>query len=291
MSTTVFPGVRIVDMPDLGAVTDNSSVVGEHAGSGRFGATAFRSYSNMVTATGSTVPRSNADRWSTIANVLDYGAIGDGVANDTAAIQAAVATGKRVYMPRPSVAYRVTNAINCTTQGQVIEGDGKGVTIIAVGNDFNLGALGVFVMPGGPWVPGPQFRDFQINFAQPDTATYASLVAYPVAFYAQGIARATWHGIKINAAMKGIDLRLNGAGTSITDCELCCFDWHIYLDGEADSVTVQSCRFENDLADRQPGHRLSCEFGRHHHRTLRRHPRHRLPVPLFPGHSRDRRRR
>ena len=228
MSTTVFPGVRIVDMPDLGAVTDNSSVVGEHAGSGRFGATAFRSYSNMVTATGSTVPRSNADRWSTIANVLDYGAIGDGVANDTAAIQAAVATGKRVYMPRPSVAYRVTNAINCTTQGQVIEGDGKGVTIIAVGNDFNLGALGVFVMPGGPWVPGPQFRDFQINFAQPDTATYASLVAYPVAFYAQGIARATWHGIKINAAMKGIDLRLNGAGTSITDCELCCFDWHIY---------------------------------------------------------------
>ena len=246
ITTGTLPGVRIVDMPDLGAVTDNSSVVGEHAGSGRFGATAFRSYSNMVTATGSTVPRSNADRWSTIANVLDYGAIGDGVANDTAAIQAAVATGKRVYMPRPSVAYRVTNGINCTTQGQVIEGDGKGVTIIAVGNDFNLGALGVFVMPGGPWVPGPQFRDFQINFAQPDTATYASLVAYPVAFYAQGIARATWHGIKINAAMKGIDLRLNGAGTSITDCELCCFDWHIYLDGEADSVTVQSCRFEND---------------------------------------------
>ena len=247
MSTTVFPGVRIVDMPDLGVVTDTSSVVGEHAGSGRFSATQLRSYNNMVVATGSTVPRSNADRWSTIANVLDYGAIGDGVADDTAAIQAAVTTGKRVYMPRPSVAYRVTNAINCTTHGQLIEGDGKGVTIIAVGSDFNLAASGVFVMPGGPWVPGPQFRDFQINFAQPDTATYASLLAYPPAFFAQGIARATWHRVKINAAMKGIDLRLNGAGTSIVDCELCCFDWHIYLDGEADSVTVQSCRFENDL--------------------------------------------
>jgi pectate lyase-like protein len=247
LSTTItYTGIRIVDMPDLGAVTDTSSVVGEHAGSGRFSAPQFRNYNNLVVATGSTIPRSNADRWGAVANVFDYGAIGDGVANDTAAIQAAVASGKRVYMPRPSVAFRVTNAINCTTKGQIIEGDGKGVTIIAIGSDFNLSALGVFVMPAAPWVPGPQFRDFQINFAQPDTTTYASLVAYPVAFYAQGIARATWHGIKINAAMKGIDLRANGAGTSMVDCELCCFDWHIYLDGEADSVTVQNCRFEND---------------------------------------------
>ena len=114
MSTTVFPGVRIVDMPDLGVVTDTSSVVGEHAGSGRFSATQLRSYNNMVIATGSTVPRSNADRWSTIANVLDYGAIGDGVADDPRPrFRLAVATGKRVYMPRPSVAFRVTNGINC----------------------------------------------------------------------------------------------------------------------------------------------------------------------------------
>ena len=37
-------GIRIVDMPDLGAVTSDSSVVGEHAGSGRFSASAFSSY-------------------------------------------------------------------------------------------------------------------------------------------------------------------------------------------------------------------------------------------------------
>lgn len=43
MSTTIG-GVRIVDMPDLGTVTDDSSVVGEHVGSGRFGATALRGY-------------------------------------------------------------------------------------------------------------------------------------------------------------------------------------------------------------------------------------------------------
>ena len=36
--------IRIVDMPDLGAVNDISSVVGERAGSGRFGAAALRNY-------------------------------------------------------------------------------------------------------------------------------------------------------------------------------------------------------------------------------------------------------
>ena len=43
-TTTTYTGVRIVDMPDLGAVTDGSSFVGEHAGSGRFAATALRTY-------------------------------------------------------------------------------------------------------------------------------------------------------------------------------------------------------------------------------------------------------
>jgi hypothetical protein len=37
-------GVRIADMPDLGLVTDTTSFVGEHAGSGRFSATALRNY-------------------------------------------------------------------------------------------------------------------------------------------------------------------------------------------------------------------------------------------------------
>lgn len=43
MSSTIN-GVPIGDMPDLGSVNDNSSVVGEHAGSGRFSAPALRSY-------------------------------------------------------------------------------------------------------------------------------------------------------------------------------------------------------------------------------------------------------
>src|SRR3954466_3548220 len=37
-------GVRIVDLPDLGAVTGSSTIVGEKSGSGAFTANALRSY-------------------------------------------------------------------------------------------------------------------------------------------------------------------------------------------------------------------------------------------------------
>jgi hypothetical protein len=44
VTTGTFPGIRIFDMPDLGIMSDTSSVVGERAGSGRFSAQAMRDY-------------------------------------------------------------------------------------------------------------------------------------------------------------------------------------------------------------------------------------------------------
>lgn len=86
--------VRIVDMPDLGAVTDDSSFVGEHAGSGRFAASALATYVAGATLlhpgwTGY-VPRAISTKLFDFMTVADFGAVGDGTTDDTAAVQAAI---------------------------------------------------------------------------------------------------------------------------------------------------------------------------------------------------------
>ena len=52
-------------------------------------------------ATGSTTARSLANRFADVVNVKDFGAVGDGVTNDTAAIQAAINSGaKSIFIPK-----------------------------------------------------------------------------------------------------------------------------------------------------------------------------------------------
>jgi hypothetical protein len=44
-------------------------------------------------------------------SVKDFGAVGDGVTDDTAAITVALATGEALYFPQPSVFYNITSAL------------------------------------------------------------------------------------------------------------------------------------------------------------------------------------
>jgi len=87
-----------------------------------------------VTATGSTTARTLANRFADVVNVKDFGAVGDGVTDDTAAIQAAftqaTALGKScIYFPKGN--YSVSSVISITISGGVsIIGDGRNVSNI-----------------------------------------------------------------------------------------------------------------------------------------------------------------
>jgi hypothetical protein len=104
-------------------------LLGATASTGRLSPTSDLSQ-NKVTATGSTAARALKDRAADVVNVKDFGAVGNGVADDTAEIQAAVAyalaNAKPVYIPAGT--YLVSSTITAGSS-ITIRGDGKSSTL------------------------------------------------------------------------------------------------------------------------------------------------------------------
>jgi hypothetical protein len=88
-----------------------------------------------ILATGTTTPRTLQDRFADVVNVKDFGAVGDGVADDTDKIQAAINASSSVYFPSASsgTIYRTTNPINILGNRTIV-GDNSWLSIIRSDN-------------------------------------------------------------------------------------------------------------------------------------------------------------
>lgn len=111
---------------------------------------------------------------SLAANVVAFGADPTGAADSTAAINAAIATGKGVYLPAGT--YLITNTLS-SPYSSCIFGDGPHASIIHVTSAFSPSATAVISLANtsitGAAV-GPCVHDLQVKFDQPTTQTLRS---------------------------------------------------------------------------------------------------------------------
>ena len=111
-------------------------------------------------------------------SVKDFGAVGDGVANDTAAIQNAVNTGKKVYIPSGTYLCNIV-----ITNKTIIEGDGSTATILI---PFSVTTAALTYRSAGPYwtyhseVKGIGFHGIGtktgvgFTFSETDTSLYTA---------------------------------------------------------------------------------------------------------------------
>jgi hypothetical protein len=185
----------------------------------------------------SSVSRTGQSKYSDMVNVKDFGAVGDGVTDDRAAIQAAIDTTLRVYIPTGT--YRLGSALGFYYPGQMITGDGRTKSVFladALNYSFNLADTAVLVFTVNE--PGPTLRDIGIKFVQPVTSNRASLINYPPAIYAQAVPRFTIQNCRITQGMTGIDMRQNSGGATIDGLEMSCYNFGVRIDGALDTVRI-----------------------------------------------------
>jgi len=113
-----------------------------------------------VTSTGSTTARSLANRFADVVNVKDFGAVGDGVADDTAACQSAIdyvvaQGGGQVFFPFGTYLLNgsvgldgIKHGIHIPYTSPGIQGSSISVDIIGAGRDTILkaGSSGMYVV-------------------------------------------------------------------------------------------------------------------------------------------------
>lgn len=177
--------------------------------------------------------------WSFLGDTVSVrqtGAVGNSIADDTAALQRAFLSGRNVFIE--SGIYYVTDAIPSGGPNQRIVGEGRGNAVLRVDAAFNMSAAGVIRLDHDYTA----LREFTINFDQTGVTSRAALRQYPPAVYMVNETRCRLTGLRFQAAWDGILATGNCGGAIFDDIECGSFNVGIRLGGSLDTVELRNCR-------------------------------------------------
>jgi hypothetical protein len=161
-----------------------------------------------------------------------------GTNNATALNKATAAAGSRcVLVPAAAHGYLTDDAVSLPNNG-CLSGFSRIASTIWVMPTFNLSALGVLVMPTVQ--PGPAIRNIGLQAVQPDTSTFANLIAYPPAVLGHGASMATIDGFRCLAFLTCIDWRGNMGRTWLNLLELTPMQYGVLVDNSLDLVKIEN---------------------------------------------------
>lgn len=160
-------------------------------------------------------------------NPKDYGARGDGVTDDTAALQAAINRGLPVDIPLGI--FQTSAPLLLATHGQIIRGQGPG-TIIRANASFS-GTAAVQCTSGEP---GAELQDLWIT-----SQVYGGI---NTGFQAQNTPRFKLTRCRITGFQTTIDMTGNSGGADMNDLDLWASSNSVSIDGCLDTVTMNAVR-------------------------------------------------
>ena len=187
------------------------------------------------------------DKLAQYVSVKDFGAIGDGVADDTAAIQAAIDTERGVFLPKGT--YLVTSSLTIPYNGARMYGEDQYNTIIKAPTNSNFTMLKIGVAGGTYGQYGNVTLD---NFRIDGSRALGAPSATSKGIETLWAAHIRMNNVRVtNTRGYGVEF-YTGGYSSITNCN---FTSHgitgLYLNGvsSTDAITstlVQSCQISSN---------------------------------------------
>ena len=169
----------------------------------------------------------------------NFGAVCNGTADDTAAFQAALNTGKSVYAPALGGRCKVST-VTATSCGQKLYGDGRRATMVYTTTP--TAGLGTIVSAAPLICSGIDVQDIGFYYLQPDVTRPAGMTTYPPAIYANNQTGVRIRNVGLYCPSAGISA-ISANDTKIDDLQMIAWGIGINLDNVLDTTQINHLRW------------------------------------------------